>query len=249
VTRIAAALAALALAGCASLPPATPVDGVHFEAGVLTLGSRDVDVAWFRPEGARSGFMLLQHGFARHCSNLRETGARFAAAGFTVLCLNADMARGNPALAEALAAHLAQRGDAPRIVVAGHSAGGLFAAQVAATLARMAPARLAGVLLFDPVDANGALAPALAASSAPVRAFTAPPSACNANGSALAALRAIGADLPLGAGATHLDIEGGDTDPLAVAACGEGPPRAEIVTRLRGLALQAAQAMQVRSGM
>lgn len=242
--RRAAALAfAAALAGCAALPTTTPVAGARVETGTLVLAGTEIEVYWFRPEQAPAGFMLLQHGFARHCANLRETGLTLAAAGFTVLCLNADMARGNAALAEALAAHLAQRADAPRVVVAGHSAGGLFAARVAAALP---PARRAGLLVFDPVDAGGALAPALAAlrGTAPLRAFVAPPSACNAQGNAVAALRAAGAAVvALGAGATHLDIEGGDSDRLAVAACGEGPPRVEVVVRLRGLATAAARAM------
>lgn len=235
-----AALAVAAMiAGCAALPPAADVAGARVEAGVLTLGGAEVEVAWFRPATAPIGFVLLQHGFARHCSNLRETALGFAAAGHTVLCLNADMARGAPRLAAALAAHLAQRADAPRIVVAGHSAGGLFAAQVAAALP---PARVAGVLLFDPVDAGGALAPALAAVRAPVRAWLAPPSGCNAQGNARPAL--AGAEVvELGPGATHVDIEGGDTDRLAVAACGDGPPRAEVVARLRREALQAARAL------
>lgn len=158
-----------------------------------------------------------------------------------MLCLNADMARGNPALAVALAAHLAPRADAPRLVVAGHSAGGLFAARVAAALPQE---RVAGVLLFDPVDAGGALAQALAAVRAPVHAFVAPPAPCNARGNARPALRAAAAAVvDLAADATHLDVEGGDTDRLAVAACDDGPPRAAVVARLRGQALQAAQAM------
>lgn len=241
--RFAALAVAAALAGCAALPPAAPVAGARAEAGTLALGGTAVDVAWFRPDAAPAGFLLLQHGFARHCSNLRETALGFAAAGFTVLCLNADMARGNAPLAAALAAHLAQRADAPRIVAAGHSAGGLFAARVAAALP---PARVAGLLLFDPVDAGGALAPALAVlgGALPVQAFVAPASACNAQGNALAALRAAGARVvALGDGATHVDIEGGDTDRLAVAACGEGPPQAGRVARLRALAVDAARAM------
>jgi pimeloyl-ACP methyl ester carboxylesterase len=245
--RPAAAIGLALLAGCASLPPAQPVAGARAELGWITLGGTDVEVYRFVPERAPIGVLLLQHGFARHCSHLRETALTLAAAGFDVLCLNADMARGHPALADALALHLARAPGPARIVVAGHSAGGLFAARVGAALAREAPERLAGALLFDPVDADGALGAALAAISAqrarPVLAFTAPPSACNASGNAAPALRGTSVVVALGAGATHLDVEGGDTDRLAVAACGEGAPRAEVVVRLRGLAVRAATAM------
>jgi pimeloyl-ACP methyl ester carboxylesterase len=249
ITSAATALACSLLAGCASLPPSADLPGARIEAGMLSLGRDEVEVAWFRPEAPPIGTLLLQHGFARQCGNLRESALGFAAAGFTVLCLKADMARGNPWLAEALAAHLATRADTMRIVVAGHSAGGLFAARVAAMLARRAPQRLAGVLLFDPVDASGALAPALAAIDgvAPVRAYLAPPAGCNAQGNALPALRAAGAALVAERDATHLDIEGGDTDRMAVAACGEGPPRAAVVARLRADAVAAARAMAAAS--
>jgi pimeloyl-ACP methyl ester carboxylesterase len=244
VRRIAALAGAALAAGCAALPPAAPVAGARAEAGTLVLAGAEVEATWYRADAAPAGLLLLQHGFARRCANLRETALGFAAGGFTVLCLDADMARGNAVLATALAAHLAQRADAPRLVLAGHSAGGLFAARVAAALPA---ARVAGVLLFDPVDAAGALAPALAAVRAPAHAFVAPPAACNAQGNARPALHAAAATVvELGTGATHLDVEGGDTERLAVAACGDGPPRAEAVTRLRAQALQAAQAMALR---
>lgn len=209
-----------------------------------------VTTEWQLPDGEPRAWVLLQHGFGRHCANLRETARRLARNGLATLCLQADMADGAPALAALVARALqapsgAQLGvpgstvAAQRWVLAGHSAGALFAARVGQALVQMAPQRVAGLVLLDPVG-GPALANALSAVSAqglrPVWALLAPPSRCNAQQQALPALRQIRAEaltagrsgfvgMELLGSATHLDAEGEDTEALAVWLCGEGRPQ------------------------
>lgn len=256
--RGAAALAlaaALVLAGCANLPLPP---GVRLDASVLSVGSSDYRALRLLPAAPPVALVVLAHGFARACANLRGTALRLAEAGAELLCLDAPMAGGNPLLAEALADALAHGwldrrvdGGTPAtmaaplpVVAAGHSAGGAFAVHLAAALERRAPGRLAGVLLFDPVAADARFADDLAAlRRVPVRAVFAPPDACNAQGKARAALEALpgfAAATPVD-GATHLDAEGEDSGALARAAC--GTPRPAATEALRAQAVQWLRAM------
>jgi hypothetical protein len=254
--RLAAALAMWVIGGCASLPPVERPGGNPVLA-TLAIGGSDVAVEWTLPAGEATALVTLQHGFARHCGQLRETARRIAARGLLTLCIEAPMARGNPALADALAALLAGGLSAPRggalpskIIVSGHSAGAVFAARLGARLDLLAPQRLAGALLFDPVATEGFAADLLAISHVgrrPVLAITAAAGGCNAGHSAYPALRAlrreaqaagrdgfVGVELP--EGSTHADVEGDDTDWMAVAACGR--PLPANTERLRSLATQ-----------
>jgi hypothetical protein len=235
------------------------------EAGTVTLAFSQFehagavhDVEWQLPAAAPGAWLLLQHGFARRCANLRATAAHLARAGVATLCVNADMGGGSPALADALAAWLADpkaaspdgRPAAPRLIVAGHSAGALFALRVGRPLAAAQPGRLAGALLWDPVG-GAALADALSAvamgGQRPVLALLAPPLRCNAAQSARPALvraqreaRAAGGHgalvVEFGPGATHVDIEGEDTEAIAVWACGDGWPRTASTAVQRAMA-------------
>jgi hypothetical protein len=248
------AAAAIACAAAHAADPPMPVDVVPAR---LSLAAEDVDALWLLPPGAALGLISIQHGFARGCDNLRGTLWALAQSGLAVLCLNAEMAAGNPRLAQALAAALRDglmpprhSGTPLRIVVAGHSAGALFASHLGAALARDAPDRLAGALLFDPVAGAGFADNLLAISgqgARPARTISAPFSGCNAMNDADPALtavhraaRAAGKDgfvgLRLVDRATHLDAEGEDTSALAVWACGQGAPRPENTALLRSLA-------------
>lgn len=270
--RHAAALLLTALlAGCAA-PPALRDEaaGAPPVFTQLELGGAALDAEWHLPRAEPAAWLLLQHGFARRCANLRGTAARLAAeAGVATLCVNAEMTGGAPALAAALAGWLASpdarapdgRAAPAQLIVGGHSAGGLFAARVGAELARSQPQRLAGALLLDPVG-GAALVDALAAVSAqgrrPVLAVLAPASTCNARQLGAAALRSVraaaraaggegfvGVEL---AGGTHVDAEGGDTEALAVRACREGWPQPGNVAALRALAVHWAAAMAAVPG-
>jgi pimeloyl-ACP methyl ester carboxylesterase len=246
----------LALAGCAALPPPQPPPaGVSRAFDRLPLAGAALDVEWHLPAVEPRAWVLVQHGFARRCANLRGTAAALAAQGVATLCLNADdgtgLAGGAPALADALArwwlSPAARSPDgraAPaRIVVAGHSAGGLFAARVGAAVAAQAPQRLAGAILFDPAGGTALREALQALHGRPLHATLAPPVPCNARQLARPALQAAGVALVEPAAATHVDAEGEDSELSAVLACREGPPRPEAVAALRVWAAGALAAM------
>lgn len=254
---LAVAWLGLLLAGCANLAPLRETDAV----GALVPATMDLDVAptavqWYLPAGQASALLVFQHGFTRACGHLRGSSRQLMAAGLMVLCVDAPMAGGNPALAAALARRLATARTAPdgralpdRIIVAGHSAGAAFAAALGAALVEIAPERLAGALLFDPVATDRFEAHLRAVSAAgrrPVLAAMAPPHRCNAMSNALPALRSIRSEalaalrdgfvgVRLAAGATHADIEGEDSDVLAALACGR--PQAAPIAQVRALAV------------
>jgi pimeloyl-ACP methyl ester carboxylesterase len=255
VARLAAALVVLLVSACASLAPVSTSSG-GLVLATLTIGGSEFGVEWSVPEEPEAAALVtLQHGFARRCSALRETARRIAARGLLTLCVDAPMAQGNPALADALATLLANGllgpgGDAlpHKIIVGGHSAGAAFAARLGARLNELAPQRLAGALLFDPVATEGFGADLLALSHAgerPVLAITAAASPCNAGHSAYAALRALSREaqaagrdgfvgIELTEGSTHADVEGEGSDWLAALACGR--PLPVNTERLRTLA-------------
>ncbi len=218
------------------------------------LADAEIESEWHLPAAAApQGLVLLQHGFSRRCANVRGTAAALAEAGWAVLCLNADMSRGNPALAQELAdALMAGRVTAPDRsalpapwIVAGHSAGGLFAALLGEALLQRGATQFAGAVLFDPVATRGpAFAKALQAIAGrgrPVMSMHAQPGPCNANGRGREALAALLADfgsarvelIDLGPASTHVDVEADDTDALAVRVCRQGAPQTEVVERVR----------------
>ena len=246
--------------GARGATPATP-PAPSRHADTLVLGAARVPAEWHTPHpsaGAPRGLVTLQHGFMRQCHHLRGTAVAIARAGLATLCLNTSVAGGNPALAHDLADALASgRLKLPdgtelpdRIVVAGFSAGAHFAVVAGARLAEVAPARLGGAVLLDPV-AGRAFEPALERLSArgerPVLSLAAKSDGCNARHNAHPALRRMAeaaraagredfAGVVFGARSTHMDAEGEDTDWLAFMACGRLWPDAAIVSALRSLA-------------
>jgi hypothetical protein len=257
-----AGLAGLLLAAAAAGAAAGEPTFTRVELGV---GSTDepLDAEWHLPAGgaAPSALVVLQHGFTRRCAHLRTLAANMADAGLATVCLNAEMARGNPGLARAWADRLtSQDADAlhlpdgrplpTRLIVAGHSAGAHFAAIVGERLDERAPDRLAGALMLDPVSAGPHFGSALERVSddgrRPVRALLAEPHGCNAQGNARVPLltlqdraRAAGRDQVIGlriAGGTHGDAEGPDTDLLAGWLC--GAVHTDTATRWRLLSVQ-----------
>lgn len=253
-------LAAVALlAGCASVPPASTGGAPTTSTRLtwLTLGGSEVSAFWTLPEGAPRALVTLQHGFTRSCARLAATARRLAERGMLTLCIDVPMARGNPAMADALAAWLASALPAPdghalpeKIIVAGHSAGAAFAVRLGARLDATLPQRLAGVMLFDPVATEffaADLQTVAQAGRRPVLAVTAAAGGCNAQHNAYPALHAVRAEaqaagrdgvigIELGEGSTHADVEGEDSDWLAAVACGRTLPAQ--TDRLRSLAAQ-----------
>jgi pimeloyl-ACP methyl ester carboxylesterase len=136
------------------------------------------------------------------------------------------------------------------IVVGGHSAGGAFAVRLGFTLAQLAPQRLTGAVLFDPVASGSRFVDeirALSQSGArPVLTVSANGGGCNADNNSYPGLRAVAADaaaagndafvgLQLTDRSTHVDVEGSDTDAFAWIACRQGPPRRYNIDALRNL--------------
>jgi uncharacterized protein YbjQ (UPF0145 family) len=259
---VAIVVAAALLAGCALVPPASappPGAGVPtaIAFGRLEFAGEALDTEWHLPAGDSAGLVLVQHGFARRCANLRTTARRIAAQGAMTLCVDAAPVGDTAALADALAAAILHgltapdgRAVPPRVVVAGHSAGAAFAARVGRALAWADASRLGGAVLFDPVATRG-FADNLGAIAdggrRPVYAVMAVSTGCNARHNALPALqrvadaaRAAGGDgfvgVELMQGSTHVDAEGEDTDALAVLACRQGPPSPVNTEALRTLA-------------
>jgi len=246
----------LALLGAASGPAVAQGSIVRT---LIELDGEQVAAVWYLPAGEAVALVTVQHGFSRQCDNLRGTTQQLMDSGLMALCLEASMAGGNPALAEALAAALLGGLAAPdgralpkALIVAGHSAGGLFASRVGWALARSASERLRGALLFDPVagrDFSNNLAAVSNTGARPVLAVTSNPSGCNVQNNAHPALREVAA-AAVGAGgsgfvgvqlidrSTHVDAEGIDTSALAVRACRQGPPRPANTTALRTLVTQ-----------
>jgi hypothetical protein len=240
------AMVAVAFAGCGGLPT----------ADTLEIGGQPYRVKWTQPPRHAEVLLVLEPGFARRCSHLRTTARRLAEGGALVLCLEAPMAQGNPLLADAFAGWLAgglrdpQGGEVPsRVVVGGLSAGAAFAVRLGSRLNDLAPEKLAGALLIDPVATSSFGADLQhVASGRPVLALLAEAHACNANHSALPSLQAAGVDVvALGAGSTHLDAEGEDGDAVGRRACGTPRPAAVEALRtraaqwLRGVAAQPAR--------
>jgi hypothetical protein len=237
---------------------AAGAQGGQWTTAPIVLAGREYVAEWALPDGPAAALVTVQHGFQRECANVRDTALKLMDAGLMTLCVNAPMAGGNPALADALAVALASGAVAvpdgralPAVLIAGgHSAGGHFASRLGATLSSLAPQRFAGLMLFDPVAAAGFEANLQAASAGglrPIRTVSANPGACNAQNNAYPALASVqqaarlaGRDDFVGVQlidrSTHIDVEGQDTDWLAVTACMQGTPTAANVATLRTLA-------------
>jgi hypothetical protein len=253
--------ALLALGGCAGLaPPGAAESAARIVRAPLPIDGRPYAARWYLPAGEAAALVVLEHGFARRCDHLRETTRQLLAGGLMALCVDASMAAGNPVLADALARQLAGGATAPggrtlpqRIIVGGHSAGAAFAARLGARLVALAPQRLTGLLLLDPVATAGFEADLRTVSDAgrrPLLALLADAHGCNAQLNALPALQRVREDalaagrssvaiIRIGEGSTHVDAEGEDSDWLGRAACGQ--PLPPNVARLRGMARAWAQ--------
>jgi hypothetical protein len=269
--RLAAAVVpALALVGLptatagGSDPATVPCGGFSSPRGVclntsLPVGGTSYNVDWYLPHAPARGLVLVQHGFTRGCGNLRNTSRSIMEQDLMVLCLNASMAGGNPALGHALADALAGGAVVPpqgrplpgAIVVGGHSAGGHFASVVGARLAALGAPALRGALLFDPVADAGFTDNLTAISGGgarPVLAVAARPALANLYNNAFGALRSlpnpfVGLQLtwtgyvlgvPYGS-SCHTDVEGENGDLVGNLASG-CTPTSTNVARLREFA-------------
>jgi hypothetical protein len=238
----------------ATTPPAEASDVIDT---TVNVAGTEYPARWWLPAGTPVGLALVEHGFTRRCQNIDGTARALRDQGLLALCLTVPLSGGNPVLADALAALVVNGLTAPdgqplpqAWMVGGHSAGGDFAVRLGSTLAQLAPSRIRGAVLWDPVPSGSGFIDGLRALSAggarPVLAVTANPGPCNANGNVLPPLRtlqqeltAAGADAFVGLQlidrSTHTDVEAENTNRYAWAACRQGPPRRWNVDALREL--------------
>lgn len=257
----AALVMAAALAGpaCADTVVSQDSTGTVINSS-LVVGGTSYNVDWYLPAGPAYALVTVQHGFSRGCGNLRDTSKRIMATGAMVFCMNANVSGGAPATAEALADTLVSgnvrtpdgRVVPYKIVVGGHSAGGHFASRLGWKLAALAPDRLAGAVLFDPVAAAGFTDNLVAISAngaRPVYAVTSNPGTCNTFNNAYGALRQVrntamsnGRDgfvgIQLTSWSTHVDSEGNNTDFIGYSSCTQLAPRSYNTAYLRDLSGQ-----------
>ncbi|RZU47079.1 hypothetical protein EV700_1470 [Fluviicoccus keumensis] len=223
----------------------------------LSIGGTAYSVDWYLPSSTPTALMTYQHGFSRGCGNHRNTSLNIMRKNVMVLCVNASMSGGNPALAKSFAQLLASRnvlapGNIPLpapIIVGGHSAGGHFATELGKQLVAYGYPYLKGAVLFDPVAQSGFTDNLMAISmngSRPVLAVTANSNICNMYNNAYGALRQIQqfaasagkssfTGVQLTSSSTHVDSEGDNTDFLGYSACLSLAPKAANTGYLRTL--------------
>lgn len=202
---------------------------------------------WYLPNGQAVGAVYLQHGFTRGGGNYRDLAVAMMNEGMMVLSINAPMTGGNAGLANLVADVLANNPPVSpdgrvfptdNLVLSGHSAGGLHVSLIAERLINNGQAGgIAGLVLFDPVNAFGPFGRAmdvLAPTDIPVRAVTANGSLCNTFNDTQGDLRGLPRQfvgIKLTDRSTHVDSEGNNTDLVAQIACGF--PRQSNIVALR----------------
>ncbi len=177
---------------------------------------------WYIPDEPAPAWILLQHGFQRNKSNLDDIATEFADRGLLVLTINSSTGSGNPSLARDIADDLVDNPLSPpngvalpnQLIVSGHSAGGLMMSHTAGQLMTRGFSSLAGVLLFDPVDANNGMAGNLQSvinQGIPVYSILANSSSCNSSNNALTPLRGLSSafvGIKITNNCKHNDVEG-----------------------------------------
>jgi hypothetical protein len=264
-TFTAAAAAALIASGAtaATATAEGPCPGFTSSTGQcvntqLAIGGSSYSVDWYMPNATPSALMLVEHGFSRNCTRQRNTSKAIMEKGLMVLCINANMSGGNPALGNALGDLLTSRaftlpgGRAipTKYIVGGHSAGGHFASVVGARLHANGYAGLKGAVMFDPVAADGFganLAAISAGGTREVLSIAARPAAINSQNNSFGPLRDI-ANTFVGVqllwtsysgtsgvgGSCHTDSEGENGNGIGNFASG-CTPTATQTARLRDL--------------
>ncbi len=229
------------------------IAGEKFNQSVDLGGSRQG--TWYIPDSPPTGWILLQHGFQRNKNNLDDLATFYMDNGLMVLTINSSVTRGNRSLARNVADDLIDNPLTPpngiqlpdNLVIAGHSAGGLFMSYLGGRLMERNFDGLRGVILFDPVDANNGMNANLQAvinNGLPVLSILANSSSCNSSNNALQPLRAL-SDLYVGIKLTdnskHTDVEGSSTGGILRFIC--GAPAQKNVSYLKDFSLNWAKDM------
>ncbi len=210
---------------------------------------------WYLPDSPSNGWVLLQHGFQRNKSNLDDLATHLMDNGIMVLTINSDVSNGNPSLARNIADDLVDNPLTPpnnmalpnKLVIAGHSAGGLFMSHLGGRLVERSYANLYGAILFDPVDKNNGMQPTLQSmidNNLPVLSILANSGSCNSSNNALQPLRNLTSSyvgIKLTDNSKHTDVEGSSTGGIITWLCGS--PKAHNIAYLQDFALHWAQDM------
>ena len=168
--------------------------GVKVNQTIDLGGNRSV--TWYLPDTTPSGWVFFQHGFQRSKNNLDDIASHYMDNGLMVLTANSNVTGGNASLARNVADAIIDNPPTPpngyelpaNLLLSGHSAGGLFVTNLGARLVERSSTILAGMVLFDPVDADNAMyanMQAVVNSGAPVLAILANSNGCNSNNNAL----------------------------------------------------------------
>ena len=169
--------------------------------------------------------------------------------GILVLTANCKVTGGNPSLARSVADALIDNPPVPpngfvlpgKLVLSGHSAGGLFVDCMGARMASRNFTALKGVLLLDDVDKDNVMEPNLRAVvefGRPVLAILANASSCNSSNNALGPLRSLNnsfVGIKLTNNSKHGDAEGASTGGVFNWMCGS--PKAHNIAYVQDFAL------------
>ncbi len=195
-------------------------------------GSRQA--TWYLPDGNPDALILFQHGFQRNKSNIDHIATELMNNGLMVLTINSSVASGNPSLAKDVADDIVDAMPLPpndyplppRLIIAGHSAGGLFVSHMGKQLMARGYQNLAGAILFDPVDANNGLQAGMQSmidNNISVLSILANSSSCNSSNNALQPLRNLTdafVGIKLTDNSKHNDVEGDSTGGIITWLCG-----------------------------
>ncbi|WP_196139555.1 PKD domain-containing protein [Aliikangiella sp. G2MR2-5] len=195
-------------------------------------GSRQA--TWYLPDGPAQGWVLLQHGFQRNKSNLDDLATHLMDNGLLVLTVNASVTGGNASLARDFADDLVDNSITPpngvalpeKMVLAGHSAGGLFVSYMSGRLVERSFPNLQGVMLYDPVDKDDGMEANLQSainSGSKVLSILANSSSCNSSNNALQPLTNLSepfVGIKLTNNSKHTDVEGSSTGGIITWVCG-----------------------------
>ncbi len=204
---------------------------------------------WYIPDGQAESWVFLQHGFQRNRGNMDHFATTLMNNGFLVLTMNANVTGGNRSLARNVADDLVDNMPLPpnnyplpnKLILSGHSAGGLFMTYLGERLVERGYSALTGAVLLDPVDKDNGMGGAMQAmvnNNLNVYSILANSSSCNSSNNALQPLRNLSSNfvgIKLTNNSKHTDAEGDSTGGIITWICGS--PKDYNVSYLQDFAL------------
>lgn len=229
------------------------IAGEKVDQNIDLGGSRSA--TWYLPDTTPGGWVLLQHGFQRNKNNLDDLATHLMDSGIMVLTINSNVTGGNSSLATDVADDLIDNPPVPpngfslpdNLVIAGHSAGGLFVSYMGGRLVERGFTNVRGAILFDPVDADDGMQSNLQSmidSNKSVLSILANSSSCNSSNNALTPLRALSdsfVGIKLTDNSKHTDVEGSSSGGIITWIC--GTPQTHNIAYLKDFTLHWVQDM------